>query len=127
MDLIEEIRFDNIFSFAYSPRKFTGAASLPGAIRGDLVRERLLHFQQVQKSITIAKNKEMEGKKMEVLVEDISKNSEDDLTGRTRTNKIVNFKGIRDMINNLVEVDIIKGYANSLRGENPKAKGGMLC
>jgi tRNA-2-methylthio-N6-dimethylallyladenosine synthase len=89
--------------------------------------ERLRHFQSVQKSITFAKNKELEGKRVEVLVEDVSKNSGDDLTGRTRTNKIVNFKGSRDMINKLVEVDIVKGYANSLRGENPKAKGGRLC
>ena len=127
MDLIEEIRFDNIFSFAYSPRKFTGAATLPGAIPKDLAMERLQHLQQVQKSITIAKNRQMEGKKAEVLVEDISKNSEEDLMGRTRTGKIVNFKGTGDMINNLVEVDIIKGYANSLKGENPKVKGGKSC
>jgi tRNA-2-methylthio-N6-dimethylallyladenosine synthase len=64
---------------------------------------------------------------VEVLVEDISKNSEEELMGRTRTNKIVNFKGTRDMINKLVEVDIVKGYANSLKGENPKAKGGIPC
>jgi tRNA-2-methylthio-N6-dimethylallyladenosine synthase len=127
MDLIEEIQFDNIFSFAYSPRKFTGAATLPGSVARDIAMERLQHFQQVQKSITIAKNRQMEGKRVEVLVEDISKNSEEELTGRTRTSKIVNFKGTRDMINNLVEVDVIKGYANSLRGENPKAKGGMPC
>jgi tRNA-2-methylthio-N6-dimethylallyladenosine synthase len=127
MDLIEEIQFDNIFSFAYSPRKFTQAAALPGAISKELAQERLLHFQQIQKSITIAKNRRMEGKRVEVLVEDISKNSKEELMGRTRTNKIVNFKGTRDMIKNLVEVDIIKGYANSLKGENPKVKGGIPC
>jgi tRNA-2-methylthio-N6-dimethylallyladenosine synthase len=127
MDLIEEIQFDNIFSFAYSPRKFTKAASLPGTVSKELAQERLLHFQQVQKSITIAKNRKMEGKRVEVLVEDISKNSEEELMGRTRTNKIVNFKGTRGMTKNLVEVDIIKGYANSLKGENPKVKGGIPC
>jgi tRNA-2-methylthio-N6-dimethylallyladenosine synthase len=127
MDLIEEIQFDNIFSFAFSPRKFTGAATLPAPVPRDIAMERLQHFQQVQKSITIAKNRQMEGKRVEVLVEDISKNSEEELTGRTRTSKIVNFKGTRDMINNLVEVDVVKGYANSLKGENPKAKGGIPC
>lgn len=127
MNLIEEIRFDNIFSFAYSPRKFTRAATLPGEVARDLAMERLHHFQETQKAITIAKNREMIGKRVEVLVEDISKNSEDDLTGRTRTNKIVNFKGTRDLIKKLVEVEIIKGYANSLKGENPNAKGGTVC
>ena len=127
MGLIEEIQFDNIFSFAYSPRKFTRAATLPDAIPKGLAQERLHHFQHVQKSITIAKNRQMEGKRVEVLVEDISKNSKEELMGRTRTNKIVNFEGTRDMINKLVEVDIVKGYANSLKGENPKAKGGIPC
>jgi tRNA-2-methylthio-N6-dimethylallyladenosine synthase len=127
MGLIEDIQFDNIFSFAYSPRKFTMAAALPNAISKELAQERLHIFQQVQKSITIAKNRQMEGKRVEVLVEDISKNSEEELMGRTRTNKIVNFKGTSDMIKNLVEVDIIKGYANSLKGENPKVKGGVPC
>ena len=42
------------------------------------------------------------------------------LTGRTRTNRIVNFKGTPDMIGKLVEVEIVKGYANSLRGSIEK-------
>ncbi|MBA4389703.1 MAG: tRNA (N6-isopentenyl adenosine(37)-C2)-methylthiotransferase MiaB [Syntrophus sp. (in: bacteria)] len=127
MNLIEEVRFDNIFSFAYSPRKFTRAATLPGEVARDLAMERLHHFQDTQKAITIAKNRVMIGKKVEVLVEDISKNSEEELMGRTRTNKIVNFKGKRNLIKKLVEVEIIKGYANSLKGKNPNAKGGALC
>ena len=50
MDLIEEIRFDNIFSFAYSPRKFTRAATLPGEVARDLAMERLHHFPGDTKS-----------------------------------------------------------------------------
>jgi tRNA-2-methylthio-N6-dimethylallyladenosine synthase len=127
MNLIEEIRFDNIFSFGYSQMKFTRAATLPGAVPKELALERLLHLQKTQKAITSAKNRDMEGKKTEVLVETTSKNSEEELSGRTRTNKIVNFKGTKNLINNLVEVDIIKGYANSLKGENPNPKGGIPC
>ena len=124
MDLIEEVRFDGIFSFAYSPRKFTKAAQLPGSIDEEVALDRLRRFQLAQKAITIEKNKAMEGKRTEVLVEDISKNSPEELKGRTRTNKIVNFRGPETMMNKLVEVDIIKGYANSLRGDNPRLKGG---
>jgi len=129
MDLIEKVRFDGIFSFAYSPRKFTQAATLPDPVPKGLAFERLLYFQEKQKLITIAQNKGAEGKRFEVLVEDVSKNSPEDLSGRTRTNKIVNFRGNRDLINKLVEVDVIKGYANSLKGENPVpvAKGGRSC
>jgi tRNA-2-methylthio-N6-dimethylallyladenosine synthase len=69
----------------------------------------------------------MEGKVTEVLVEDRSKNSKEELTGRTRTNKIVNFKGSADMFGSFAEVEIIKGYANSLKGEMRKSLGGHTC
>lgn len=123
MRLIDEVQFDNIFSFAYSPRKFTSAAQLPGSVPATTAAERLTRLQKKQKAITTAKNEMMVGTRVEVLVEDFSKNSKEDVTGRTRTNKIVNFKGNKDMMHNFVEVDIIKGYANSLRGENPEIKG----
>jgi tRNA-2-methylthio-N6-dimethylallyladenosine synthase len=62
-----------------------------------------------------------------VLVEDRSKNSVEEVTGRTRTNKIVNFRGSSDMIGDLVEVEIVKGYANSLKGEMCIPRGGRTC
>ncbi len=124
MDLIEMVRFDGIFSFAYSPRKFTRAAALPDPVPKEVALERLLHLQQRQKEITIEKNRELEGKRVEVLVEDRSKHTEEELSGRTRTNKIVNFKGTTEMMNKVVEVEVIKGYANSLKGVNPISKGG---
>ncbi len=125
--LMETVRFDGIFSFMYSPRKFTAAASLPGMVPGDVAHERLIRFQKLQGAITLEVNRQMEGKTAEVLVEGHSKNSPEELTGRTRTGKIVNFRGDDGMIHKLVDVDVIKGYANSLRGENPKPGGGKRC
>lgn len=119
MELITRLEFDGIFSFVYSPRKYTAASSLPGDVPKEKALERLRHLQAVQKSITIKKNKAMEGKTIQVLVEGTSKNSNEELTGRTRTNKIVNFKGKRDMIGSMTDVKIVKGYANSLKGEKP--------
>ncbi len=116
MRLMESVRFDGIFSFIYSARKFTAAAKLPGAVEPHIAHERLTRFQGRQREITLESNKNMEGKKAEVLVEGPSKNSPDELSGRTRTGKIVNFTGDAGMVYKLVEVDIIKGYANSLRG-----------
>lgn len=127
LHLIKEIGFDNIFSFAYSPRKFTKAAALPYPVPAEVALERLRIFQEYQKLITIEKNKALEGSIVEVLVDGFSKNSAEDLTGRTRTHKIVNFKGNGELMHKLVEVEIIKGYANSLRGENPRVTGGMPC
>jgi tRNA-2-methylthio-N6-dimethylallyladenosine synthase len=127
MDLVNDIRFDGLFSFIYSPRKYTAAATLPDAVSKELAFERLACLQKRQKTITIDYNKAMEGKVTEVLVEDRSKNSGEEMTGRTRTNKIVNFQGSSDIVGSLVEVEIVKGYANSLKGEARKLIGGHTC
>jgi tRNA-2-methylthio-N6-dimethylallyladenosine synthase len=127
MELVDDIRFDGLFSFVYSPRKNTAAATLPGAVPRELAFERLARLQKSQKSITLEHNKAMEGKVAGVLVEDRSKNSKEEMAGRTRTNKIVNFKGSSEMLGSLVEVEIVKGYANSLKGEIRKPIGGHTC
>ncbi len=127
MGLIEDIQFDGIFSFIFSPRKFTLASTLPGEVPRAEALERLHHLQTLQREITLSKNKAMEGKTTEVLTEDMSRNSTEELTGRTRTNKIVNFYGPQTMMNKLVEVAIVKGYANSLKGEAPKLKEVQVC
>jgi len=119
MELITLLEFDGIFSFVYSPRKYAAASNLPNDVTKEKALERLRHLQTVQKAITIKKNRAMEGKTFQVLVEGASKNSNEELTGRTRTNKIVNFKGKHDMIGSMTDVKIIKGYANSLKGEEP--------
>ena len=116
MRLMETVRFDGIFSFIYSARKFTAAAKLTGPVPPSVAHERLQRFQKRQREITLESNKNLEGGKVEVLVEGPSKNSPEELSGRTRTGKIVNFTGNAGMVYKLVEVDIIKGYANSLRG-----------
>jgi tRNA-2-methylthio-N6-dimethylallyladenosine synthase len=117
VELVKNIGFDGIFSFVYSPRRYTAACEMDGAVTREEALTRLRFLQGVQRAITLEKNKEMEGNRVDVLVEDVSRNSPDDLTGRTRTNKIVNFRGDREMIGGLVEVAIVKGCANSLRGE----------
>jgi tRNA-2-methylthio-N6-dimethylallyladenosine synthase len=122
MTLVEQTRFDGVFSFCFSPRKFTHAASLPGAVPREVASARLRDLQALQKVITGEQSRGAEGSRSEVLVEGPSRNSQADLTGRTRTNRIVNFKGAQAMIGKLVEVDIVKGYANSLRGADPKLK-----
>jgi tRNA-2-methylthio-N6-dimethylallyladenosine synthase len=62
----------------------------------------------------------------EVLIEGRSKQSERDVTGRTRSNKIVNFKGDLDWVGHLVQVHITKAYPHSLRGEIvPNAEFGV--
>jgi tRNA-2-methylthio-N6-dimethylallyladenosine synthase len=127
MGLARSLRFDGVFSFCFSPRRHTAAASLPDAVPGEVARERLRLFQALQKVITRERLKEAEGTLVEVLVEGASKNAEDELTGRTRTNRIVNFRGPRDLVGKFVEVEIVKGYANSLKGGPTETGGGRQC
>ena len=80
-------------------------------------------LQDIQKEITLRKNVAVEGRTEEVLVEGTSKQSDQDMTGRTRTNKSVNFKGDLNLAGKLVPVRITIGYAHSLRGE--RVDGGV--
>lgn len=116
--LVKQVEFDGLFSFCYSPRKMTVASTLPDRVPYELARERLVRLQGLQKEITRKKNIAMEGKVVEVLVEGMSKNSPHELTGRTRQNKIVNFKGTHKLAGEIVDVRVLKGYANSLKGED---------
>jgi tRNA-2-methylthio-N6-dimethylallyladenosine synthase len=116
--LVKEVEFDGLFSFCYSARKMTVASTLPNRVPYELAHERLVRLQGLQKEITREKNIAMEGKVVEVLVEGMSKNSLHELTGRTRQNKIVNFKSTHKLIGEIVDVKVLKGYANSLKGED---------
>jgi tRNA-2-methylthio-N6-dimethylallyladenosine synthase len=59
----------------------------------------------------------LEGGVEEVLIEGLSKQSDRDVTGRTRSNKIVNFEGSLDLVGKMISVKILKAYPHSLRGE----------
>jgi tRNA-2-methylthio-N6-dimethylallyladenosine synthase len=122
LNLVSTVRFDGLFSFAYSPRKQTRALTLPETVDRETAMERLRRLQALQRIITLEKNRAIEGKTLEVLVEGLSRNSPHDLTGRTRTGKIVNFRGDTSLLGKLVEVRITKGYPNSLRGDERTSK-----
>jgi tRNA-2-methylthio-N6-dimethylallyladenosine synthase len=123
MTFVKSVRFDGLFSFCFSPRKFTRAADLPDGVPREEAMRRLQELQSIQKVITRERNRALEGTKAEVLAEGVSKNSSLELTGRTRSNKIVNFEGGRNLVGELVEVAIIKGCANSLKGAQVKDDG----
>ena len=127
MELVERVGFDGVFSFCFSPRSHTRASQLPHTVPADIARGRLVELQALQKAITREKFKKLEGSRAEVLVEGTSKKSPEELAGRTRTNRIVNFRGPASMVGRLVELEIAKGYANSLRGAEPKLKEASLC
>jgi tRNA-2-methylthio-N6-dimethylallyladenosine synthase len=117
LNLMEKVQFDDLFSFKYSPRKGTQAAQFENQVEEKVKQERLSILQQIQREMTIQKNQALEGSLEEVLVEGKSKQSDRDLTGRTRSNKIVNFPGDISLLGTLVLVRITKAFPHSLRGE----------
>ena len=117
LDLLQEVRFDDLFSFKYSPRTGTRAAQLMDRVEEKVKQARLSLLQEIQKEITLQRNQELEGGVEEILVEGLSKQSHQDMTGRTRSNKIVNVEGDSGLVGKLLSVRITKAYPHSLRGE----------
>jgi len=117
LDLMDKIRFDNLFSFKYSRREGTYAANLGDDVPAEVKAERLKILQKKQELHTWEKHQALIGEKVEVLVEGRSKNSPREMTGRTPTNKIVNFPGPEDLRGELVTVNITEAFLHSLRGE----------
>jgi tRNA-2-methylthio-N6-dimethylallyladenosine synthase len=115
LDLIRDIEFDTLYSFKYSDRKGTLAQRMDGKISEPEKSFRLTQLQQVQKTITLKKNRRLEGQELEILVEGESKKG-GQLTGRTATNKIVNFANKSSLVGELVNVTIKRAHVNSLWG-----------
>ncbi len=120
MGLLRTVRFDNIFSFMYSPRPGTRAAGLPDQVPPEARSERLQRLQEEQKEITGERMRALVGKTVEVLVEGGSKIDPTELSGRTPCNRIVNFPAPARLLagpGRLTDVTITEAYQNSLRGE----------
>jgi tRNA-2-methylthio-N6-dimethylallyladenosine synthase len=91
--LVEEVRFDSAFTFIYSPRHGTEAATLPGQVAEDVKHERLERLVAVVQRIAGERNRQRVGRVEEVLVEGASRSDPALLRGRTRRNTTVNFAG----------------------------------
>ena len=117
LELMREIRFDNLFSFKYSEREGTAAVGMDRPVRESVKRERLGALQVLQAAHTLEKNHACIGRRESVLVEGPSRNGCEDMTGRTRGNRIVNFPGRTGLIGKTVSVRIVEAFPHSLRGE----------
>lgn len=115
--LIEEIQFDNLFSFRYSERPGTVASQLPDKVEEKEKLRRLYALQERQREMTLSKNRLLEGTMQEILVEGPGKRGGAQLTGRTPGNKVVNFPAKTNLQGQLVTLSIIEGRQNSLLGE----------
>jgi tRNA-2-methylthio-N6-dimethylallyladenosine synthase len=114
--LVEDLGFDQSFSFVYSRRPGTPAASLPDDVTDDEKHRRLEVLQQRLSSNAHAISARMVGTVQRVLVERPSKRSPRQLAGRTENNRWVNFDGPPELIDRFAEVVITEALKNSLRG-----------
>jgi tRNA-2-methylthio-N6-dimethylallyladenosine synthase len=114
--LLEEVRFDGLFSFKYSDRPQTGARLLDGKVEEEVKLERLQRLQGLQKRITLEKNETQVGQTSLVLVEGPSQIGGSQLSGRTPHNRVVNFEGSPHLIGEEVPILITVAHAHSLEG-----------
>lgn len=118
MQLIEDIRFDQSFSFIYSPRPGTPASSLPDDVPMAVKKQRLSQLQARINEFAQEYSQQMVGSVQNVLVHGISKKDTSEVAGRTENNRVVNFdpQG-QELIGRIIPVKITEAYSNSLRGE----------
>lgn len=115
--LCEEVGYDSAFTFIYSRRNHTPADKMENQIPDDIKHDRFNRLVEAINKKVVIKNKEYEGKVVEVLVEGPSKNDETKLTGRTRNGKLVNFAGDEKLVGELVNLKIVRAQPFSLIGE----------
>jgi tRNA-2-methylthio-N6-dimethylallyladenosine synthase len=116
MQLVDTIKFDQSFSFIYSPRPGTPASELIDEVPLSTKKERLARLQQRLKYHANQIANEMIGETVPVLVEGISKKRKNEISGRTENNRIVNFPGTAAHIGTMLSVQITEKQENSLRG-----------
>lgn len=120
---VDEMRFDAAFTFMYSPRSGTPAATMPGQVSPAVKKQRLRALMDVQNWHSLAINRSLVGQTWEVLVEGPSKNDATKLTGRTRTNKIVIWDNNGAQPGSLLNIAITKAQTWLLKG-TPATAGG---
>jgi len=127
LHLMREVKFDGLFSFQYSEREGTAALAYRDKVRDCHKRERLRFLQALQDEHTLEKNKNWVGQDVWVLVDGYSRNSRSEVSGRTTTNRIVNFRGESSWIGETVAVTITDAYLHSLHGERFEGGEGRTC
>jgi len=116
MKLIEDVGFDHSFSFIFSARPGTPAASLEDSTPMQEKKDRLKKLQSRVLEMANEISTRMIGTRQTILVNSLSKKSDQEIAGRTENNRVVNVEGPKELIGQLVDVEITEALPNSLRG-----------
>ncbi|MDF2663505.1 MAG: miaB, partial [Paenibacillus sp.] len=117
LSLVREVRYDSAFTFIYSPRDGTPAAAMEDNVPEEVKKDRLKRLNDLLNVISREQNEQLRGQTLEVLVEGESRTNPDVLAGRTRTNKLVHFRGSKDLAGQFVQVTITEPQTWVLKGE----------
>ena len=117
MSLVDDIKFDQSFSFIYSKRPGTPAAVLEDPISAEVKKSRLYTLQARLEEYALTYSQKMLNTRQRVLVEGVSRKDANELKGRASNNRIVVFEGSTDLIGSMADVDIIKVMSHTLKGQ----------
>ena len=117
MDLVQEVGFDDSYSFMYSPRPGTPAAGFADQVPLEIKQSRLARLQATINASAKTISDGMVGKVERILVDGPSRKNPGEIAGRTSNNRVVNFSGSRRLVGELVDVRITAALAHTLRGE----------
>jgi tRNA-2-methylthio-N6-dimethylallyladenosine synthase len=121
--LVEQCEYDSLYIFKYSKRAGTPAANFTDSVPEAEKKARFLELEAVQRRIQERIYRSYVGRTLQVLVERQSTRSENDLTGHSTCNKVVNFAGDRSLEGELVQVTVTAAKTNSLYGTIDKPQG----
>lgn len=117
MDVVKKVRYNSAFTFIYSKRTGTPAATMDEQISEDVVKDRFDRLLEVVNQISYEKSKEHEGKVYDVLIEEVNKQDHNLVTGRLSDNHLVHLSGNEELIGKIVPVRIKKAKSFYLIGE----------
>src|SRR5262249_40046420 len=116
LEVAEAVGYDGAFTFIYSPRRDTEAATMPDQVPHELKVARLERLVEVIQRRALERSRRFVGRTVEVLVEGPSRTDPSRPRGRSRHNKVVNFDGIASP-GSLVDVQITSATSQTLSGE----------
>ena len=117
MDIVDEVGFDESFSFIYSPRPNTPASEMEDNVSIEIKKERLSILQHKLNELSSKISRKMVGTIENCLVIGVSKKNPGELQARTENNRVVNFPSYKDVVGNFENIKIVDQLTNSLRGE----------
>ena len=118
LDVVKKVNYEQVYMFIYSKRVGTPGYKMENQVPEEIKHERFNRLKELVESQIAENNKKYVGTTQKVLVEGISKNNENMLTGRTDSNKVVIFEANKDLIGKVIPLKIESEHMWYLKGEN---------